>query len=1239
MKINQSGAGLRICQRLPMADRLGWAAALWACLLPLCQPSVCAQDARILEIENVVQTAPKGGSAWTKAVPQQSLAVGDRIRTRQRSRATVALTGLFTLRIDQFTTIEVTPALVDARKPTLALNNGVTFIFSRDKQGAIDVKMPAVNAGLRGTQLLARVLPGGKSFVQVLEGRVELSNEKGRLDLAPGEAGEALPGQAPRRTAVIDANNILQWALYYPAVVDPGDLGNSASLPAASLAAYRRGDLLGAVAALPEQAPATDAGRLYHAASLLAVGRVDESRQWMGAVPANHPGRRAIERMIAAVRRTSGEADWPPAAIATASEALAESYYQQAWARLGAAKAAALRATELAPRNGFAWTRLAELEFSAGHTREAREAIASGLAFCPDNARAHALQGFILSAENRIGEARTAFERAVRLDGGLGNGWLGLGLTKIKQGRLAEGRADLQTAATVEPTVSIFHSYLGKAMSQDGLHDEAAKDLALAAALDPNDPTPPLYAAIEYQQRNRPNPAIDALGQSIRLNDNRRIYRSGFLLDQDRAVRSANLARIYQNAGMREVAVREATRAVESDYANASAHLFLANAFDLMRDPDRVRLRYETPWFNELLMANLLSPVGGGALSQFVTQQEYSKLLEADGIGGSINSEYHSTSETRTSASLFGTQGNISYGLDAYYRNDDGDRYNNALDLQELYGQFKWQATPDDIAYFLGKWASQQQGDLFETFDHQPLEPEVSFEENQEPGLLLGGWNHRWAPGSNTLFLLGRLAVTQDSTNPLSRQLLIQRDTSGMRPGFIVTDAMGDEVFADSSLIGSVGVRPDQSLTFSPALQQAIFPYLGSGQLARTLGSPINTETFDFVTRRRIEILNAELQHILQGERNTLLLGGRWQEGSIETDVRMNVMRPTFAGGFASPAADQHVDSDFRRTGLYVYDYWKVVPTLTLIAGFTWDAMDHPANFRNPPVSANQREEDDLAGKIGFTWTPRDWITLRGMAAEGIGGVTFDESVRLEPTQLAGFNQAYRTVLSESLAGSVEAPDYRILGLSAEGRLAARTWWGLSAGTIRQEVDRTVGVFTGYDSNAFSAGGIFPPSPVYFPDGTRQRLDYEEQTLSLTVNQLIGDEFALGGGYRVTRSELNTSFIDLASQPGMNLSDEATLHEISLYGDWNSPKGYFARLEANWFQQDLTNDPSLARTRSGDEFIQFNAWVGYRFNRNLCELRAGVLNLGGSDYQLSPLSPHAELTRDRTFFLGCRLSF
>jgi hypothetical protein len=604
-------------------------------------------------------------------------------------------------------------------------------------------------------------------------------------------------------------------------------------------------------------------------------------------------------------------------------------------------------------------------------------------------------------------------------------------------------------------------------------------------------------------------------------------------------------------------------------------------------------------------------------------------MFESDGIGGSFTTEWQSTSEVRSTASVFGTSGNVSYGLDAYYRNDDGDRPNSEFELQELYGQVKWQPTPDDIVYFLGKWSAQDNGDNFETYDNRPESPGFDFEESQKPGLLLAGWNHRWKPGSNTLLLVGRLAVEQNLGDPDSRQLLIQRSTEAMYPDFLQTGADGSDQFTDPSLDGSVTVGGDRrSLVYSPALLQAIAPYIGTGEVLGVSAGP-----FDFETRRKIEIYTAEIQHIEQTERNTVLVGGRWQEGTIEADSRLFLVRPYFGGGFSTPAADQHFDSDFRRIGIYAYDYWKVLPDLTLIGGAAWDSIEHPENFRNPPLDDTLREDHNLSGKLGFTYAPSRRFIARGVAAEGMGGLTFDESVRLEPTQIAGFNQAYRTVISESVAGSVEAPQYQTLGLAFEGSLPTHTWWGASVSMIGQDVKRTIGAFTGYDSD------VFPITPAFFPDGTREKLEYREESLLLTLNQLIGEQFAVGAGYRVTRSDLRTTLPDLQGQPGADLRDKATLHEISLYGDWNSPAGFFAHAEARGFRQSLDDDPERGLSRSGDEFVQFNAWAGYRFHRNLCELTAGVMNIGDTDYRLSALNPHAEIARERTFFMLCRLSF
>lgn len=1209
-----------------------------------CAGVLSAQEAKVVEIENIVQTAAGGQAAWSPAAKDQALALRDRIRTRQRSRATVRLTSLYTLRMEQLTTIEISPQLMDDSKPKLNLTEGALFIFSREQSGEIDIKTPAANGALRGTQLFVNVGAGGRAFYQALEGRVEVSNAQGQVTIAAGEAAEAIPGQAPRRTAVLEAKNILQWALYYPAVVDPvelaamlgggqGDMDVAASTASTALEAYEEGDVLRALKFLPSTGESSIASRCLDASILLSVGRVDEAQALLQGVPKEHAMRRSLERVIAAVKFEE-QPEWPLAGLATASEAVAESYYLQSRSRLEDALQAAQRATELSPQNGYAWVRLAELEFSFGHTRAAHAALQQGLELTPRNAQAHALQGFVLSAANEIHQARQVFEQATLLDGALGNGWLGLGLTKIKQGDVAGGRADLQTAATLQPLRSIYHSYLGKVFSVEGRRVEARRDLSLARQLDPHDPTPWLYSAIESQQHNETNRAIEEMQQSIDLNDNRRVYRSQFLLDQDRAVRGANLARMYQNNGMGIVAVREAARAVQSDYTNASAHLFLANAFHSLRDPKRVSLRWETPWFNELLLSNLLSPVGGGPLSQYVSQQEYSKLLESDGIGATLAHEWRSTGEVRSAASVFGTHGDVSWGLDFSYRDDHGTRINNEAALAEIYAQLKWQVTQDDTFYFLGKWADQESGDNFDTYNNQPLAPNVFFQEDQKPGLLLAGWNHRWAPGSHTLFLAGRLGAEQQLTDSRANQLLVQRDTAGLRPDFITTVGFFDQ-FTDPALAGSVGVAPDGvSLTYSPALLSAIAPYLGRGGVVGVQTAPFSVET-----QRQFEIWSAELQHIQQMKKHTVLAGARFQTGEFDTRSIMSINRPTFVGGFATPAVDQETSVQFERFSVYAYDFWSPAPWLTVIGGMAWDRIEHPDNFRNPPVNDRDRENERWSAKAGFILTPSRWWQVRGAYTQGLGGVTFDESVRLEPVQIAGFNQSYRTVISESLAGSVETPRFENWGLSIEGRLPSKTWWGITGNVIEQDVDRTVGSFVGYDS------GVFPISPAYFATTTPQQLSYREESLMATLNQLVSREWALGASYRVTQSELTTTFTDIpqAAFAGAQVRDRAVLHEVGLSVNWNSPRGFFARVEGNFYAQQLGDDPrglgAGAPRRDGDSFWQCNAFLGYRFNRNMNELSIGILNLTDQDYQLSPLSPYFDIARERMVVIRFRMGF
>jgi len=551
----------------------------------------------LLTIEGKVEVARAGTLIWTTAQTNQVLQAGDRVRTGPNSRATIRLSNLTVLRVNDLTTLEIRPPQGDNKRTLLDLKSGSTYFFNREKPTEMQFRTPLASGAIRGTEFNLAVADDGRTVLTLLEGEVFLSTPQGDLDLKSGDQGIVEAGKAPIRAPALDTVSIIQWSFYYPGVLDADEAGLTAAERQAlreSLLAYQSGDLLQALSSYPDgRQPGSDSEKIYRAALVLTVGQVAQTEALLNSLQAPSPLAQALRKVIAAVKNQPLASQEEPA---SATEWLAESYSLQSRSELEAALKAARAATEKSPGFGFAWVRTAELEFSFGHTAEAMAALAQGLAISPRNAEALALKGFLLAAQNQTKSALDYFDQAIAVDGALGNAWLGRGLCRIRLGDAEAGREDLQVAAVLEPQRAVLRSYLAKAFSRTRDNQRAAKELGLAKRLDANDPTAWLYSALLNQRENRINEAVTDLEKSKELNENRSVYRSRLLLDQDRAVRSANLAAIYRDAGMTEVSAREASRAVNDDYGNFSAHLFLANSYSALRDPELVNLRYETPW-------------------------------------------------------------------------------------------------------------------------------------------------------------------------------------------------------------------------------------------------------------------------------------------------------------------------------------------------------------------------------------------------------------------------------------------------------------------------------------------------------------------------------------------------------------------------------------------------------------------------------------------------------------------
>lgn len=1136
---------------------------------------VWAQDAtndtRLLTVKGRVEISVNDGVAWSPGRTNMVLNIGNRVRTGRRSRATVQMSDKSLLRVRQLSTLVIQAPRASANKPVLDLQSGSSYFFSRESPTEVQFRTPLTSGAIRGTEFELSVAANGHTEVTMLDGEVFLSNSLGDETIVSGERGIVSPGSAPTRVPVIDARNTIQWSLYYPGLLHISDLSlpvNDANVLGESLAAYERGNLAAALATLPESADLTSAdARLYLAVAELSAGELGEAETLLNAPGNANPDLvNAIRVLLAAVRQDPLTEIPAPT---TATHWLAKSYLFQAKHDLPAAREATLQALNLAPEFGFALVRLAELEFGNGNTREALELLEHAEARSPENAQMHALKGFVQLAADETNQANASFDRAIELDSALGNGWLGRGLVEIKRGRIQEGRLALQTAAILEPQRALFRSYLAKSYSAERLNILALRDLERAKTLDPNDPTAWLYSALVKKEQNQVNESIADLQKSQSLNNNRGLFRSRLLLDEDQAVRAANLASIYRDAGMLELSRREASRAVDYDITNPSAHLFLASSYDSLRDPKQINLRYETPWASELFLANLLAPAGAAPLSQNVSQHEYSRLFDRTGIGLSSNTEYNSNGDWQQTASQFGNYDGFSYAIDVDYRVEHGQRPNNDFERFAVWSKAKLELTDQDSLLIQTVYSDYESGDVAQYYDQASGSTTQRVEEVQEP-LLFVGYHREWHPGSHTLFLASRFDDT------LNR-----------------TDSAAVATTLNKNPVGAVtGVTP---------------------------------LTFDLGYQRELEGYSAELQHLLKSGSHSFIVGSRYQWADIDTEATLFRSPVAFPPIFATPPADQQLNHSLDRFTAYAYYGWDILSNLQVWGGLTYDYLDYPANSEIPPLSTEQDSKAKASPKVGVRWQPFRDTTIRGLYTRSLGGVFFDNSIRLEPTQLGGFNHAFRSIIPESVVGLVPGSEFETFGIAWDQAFPTQTYLSVAAELLKSDAQRQQGVF------AFSS----LPAVTSI---TGEALDFEEQSLLITLDQLLAKQFGVGASYRLSRADLAQSLTEIptAVLATANQDLEAILHQVRVYARFNHESGFFSDVEGIWSQQ---SNRGYTPNIPGDDFWHFNAYAGYRFYQRRAQVRLGILNIGDRDYRLNPLNLYRELPRERMFVASLRFNF
>jgi Flp pilus assembly protein TadD len=752
---------------------LGLAPALVAVAPDLAAAAICEPWlARVVSVQGIVEARRLGAAQWIRVALEDRYCAGDSIRVQELSRIALVLRNEAVLRLDQNTTITFASA---PQEPTtwIEMLRGIAHFFSRVPRG-LRVVTPFVNGTVEGTEFVFNVTPN-EAVLTVLEGRVAADNPAGQLTVRSGEAVIARAGQPPTPFAVVRPRDAVQWALYYPSPLDyraedfpdvPGE-----DWPARvrqSIEAYRRGDITAAFASIEGVRPDLRDARFftYRAVLLLSVGRVSEARADIAgalALDPRHGEALALQSMIAVVQNEKDEAlrfGWAAvqASPRSAGAHTSLSYAQQASFDLDGALASAQEAVKLDPQSALARARLAELYLSFRRVDDAVRSATEAVRLAPGLGRTLTVLGFAQLAQLKTRAAQAAFERAVEADSTDALARLGLGLTRIRRGDVAGGRAEIEIAASLDPNNALVRSYLGKAYYEEKRDEAATETLATAKTLDEKDPTPWFYDAIRKQSVNRPVEALHDLQRAIELNDNRAIYQSQLRVDEDLAARSASLARIYDDLGFQKLALVEGWKSVNTDPANFSAHRFLADTYSVLP-------RHEIARVSELLQSQLLQPININpvqprlaASNLFILNtigpsdlsfNEFTPLFNRNRFAFQLSGLYGGNTTFGDEAVHSAVWGNFSYSLGQFHYQTDGFRPNNDL-RQDIYSIFA-QARLTHETSVQAEVRSQKtvSGDLQLRFD-----PENFARDRREMSRIRSGrvgLRHSFAPGSDVI--------------------------------------------------------------------------------------------------------------------------------------------------------------------------------------------------------------------------------------------------------------------------------------------------------------------------------------------------------------------------------------------------------------------------------------------------------------------------------------------------------
>jgi tetratricopeptide (TPR) repeat protein len=582
--------------------------------------------------------------------------------------------------------------------------------------------------------------------------------DRGDLDSSERDANEALARDPENGPAFL----ILGWislqrqdpqkAFAYFERARNQNAPSGLTLSGLALATYRAGDAVGAyklMAAELKKGPPSSLMLVMSGYFSMLVGKIDQAKALLTDSRVCGRESAVAHSLLAQIYLVQNSKQQASSEAATAMQENSESPIVRMTAALvkisyfDLPQARRLLEEALATDPHFvdAYVYLARLWLGADYLDRAWEVIGKALEISKTDSEVLSLAGFIRLGYRDFDRAFKLFTEAVKNNPGFGEPHIGLANVAFRNRNFGLGLTEMLTATLLEPRVSLYQSSLGKALYQTRSFDKALEVYDYAKILDPNDPTPYLYKGIALSDLYRPGEAIQEINKSIELNDNLAVFRTRLMLDRDLAVRNTDLARAYNQLGLGDWAYSKALTAVKDDPLNASARLFLANAYGAQRIGASS---------SQFLLYKLLSPANENTFSGYsdytpMFEMPYARLQANASIGTWAN---HEAPIQDYSIEVFGGQPGLALAGLGEYSNDPGFRKINcdgAYYLGIVEGKFE--PTIKDSFYASYTYDAPRQGDIsnLNDFSYGNL---PNLRSTGQEDVVEGGYVHRFSPSA-----------------------------------------------------------------------------------------------------------------------------------------------------------------------------------------------------------------------------------------------------------------------------------------------------------------------------------------------------------------------------------------------------------------------------------------------------------------------------------------------------------